>query len=142
MAYSKEGYEAYKQRQRERYQNDPEFRALRQQQSKSRQYSNLTEEQKRNRRAYYYKRNYGVTDEVANYVLDHTHCEICGAEFTDMNATESRRSRHKHTRILDHDHSTGNFRGVLCNNCNRAIGLLGDNSETLLKAAEYVKRGR
>src|SRR6266436_3936895 len=28
--------------------------------------------------------------------------------------------------VLDHDHETMRFRGILCNNCNRALGLLSD----------------
>ena len=42
---------------------------------------------------------------------------------------------------VDHDHNTGLVRGLLCNNCNRAIGLLQDNPELLDKASEYVKTG-
>lgn len=42
---------------------------------------------------------------------------------------------------VDHCHETGRIRGLLCNNCNRAIGLLGDSVELLLKAVEYLKGG-
>lgn len=40
---------------------------------------------------------------------------------------------------VDHNHITGSLRGLLCSNCNTAIGLLGDNYETIKKAASYVK---
>ena len=44
---------------------------------------------------------------------------------------------------LDHNHSTGKIRGLLCTRCNRGIGLLGDNVETLKNAIEYLqKEGR
>lgn len=40
---------------------------------------------------------------------------------------------------VDHNHTTGKIRGILCNNCNRGIGLLGDTPESLLKAYKYLK---
>ena len=41
---------------------------------------------------------------------------------------------------LDHDHNTGEFRGWLCDNCNRALGQLGDNIEGLKKALDYLEK--
>lgn len=41
---------------------------------------------------------------------------------------------------IDHDHSTGKVRALLCSNCNRAIGLLKESAEVITKAAEYVKK--
>lgn len=52
-------------------------------------------------------------------------CELCG--------NASNRALH-----LDHDHSTGLFRGWLCSNCNLAIGLLRDSAETCIAAARYL----
>ena len=42
---------------------------------------------------------------------------------------------------IDHDHKTNNVRGLLCNLCNRAIGLLRDDPELIDKAAEYIRKG-
>lgn len=39
---------------------------------------------------------------------------------------------------VDHNHTTGKVRGLLCSKCNRAIGLFDDNVKTILKAAEYL----
>lgn len=39
----------------------------------------------------------------------------------------------------DHDHVTGVFRGLLCNNCNRGIGHLQDSPEILQRALVYLK---
>ena len=41
---------------------------------------------------------------------------------------------------VDHDHSTGHVRGVLCGNCNRGIGLFKDNPYTCKSAAEYLSK--
>lgn len=40
---------------------------------------------------------------------------------------------------VDHNHTTGEVRGLLCGSCNRAVGLLGDNAETLLRLADYLE---
>jgi hypothetical protein len=43
---------------------------------------------------------------------------------------------------IDHNHDTGDVRGILCKSCNRALGLLGDSPETMTRAAAYLlKRG-
>lgn len=39
---------------------------------------------------------------------------------------------------VDHDHSTGQIRGILCDRCNRGIGLLGDSLEGLERAVQYL----
>ena len=40
---------------------------------------------------------------------------------------------------LDHDHSTGRARGILCQNCNVALGLLRDDPDLFRAAAEYLE---
>ena len=53
-------------------------------------------------------------------------CECCGQEGKKI--------------VLDHDHETNKFRGWLCDQCNRAIGQLGDNVEGLQKAINYLSK--
>jgi hypothetical protein len=43
---------------------------------------------------------------------------------------------------VDHCHATQKVRGLLCDNCNTALGLLDDNSAWMREAADYVDRGR
>jgi hypothetical protein len=41
--------------------------------------------------------------------------------------------------FVDHCHQTNKVRGLLCNSCNKALGLFYDNTETLQKALTYIK---
>lgn len=46
------------------------------------------------------------------------------------------------TLAVDHDHETGCLRGLLCEGCNRGIGLLRDDPDLLRRAADYIERFR
>jgi hypothetical protein len=50
-------------------------------------------------------------------------CVICGAE---------------ETLVVDHDHKTGQVRGMLCNHCNRGLGHFRDDPMLLEFAAQYL----
>ena len=57
-------------------------------------------------------------------------CAICTAPF------KSTRSFH-----IDHNHSAGPIRGLLCFSCNSAVGMMRDRPELLRAAAKYIDRG-
>lgn len=40
---------------------------------------------------------------------------------------------------LDHCHATGVNRGMLCNNCNRALGYFKDDPERMERAIVYLR---
>ena len=40
---------------------------------------------------------------------------------------------------VDHNHETGEIRGLLCNACNRGLGFLRDNTDIVTRAARYLK---
>lgn len=40
---------------------------------------------------------------------------------------------------IDHDHTTGKVRGILCDSCNRGLGLLKDDPKILIRGARYIK---
>lgn len=43
--------------------------------------------------------------------------------------------------VVDHCHTSGKIRGILCSNCNSALGQFSDNVEYLGKAIEYLSNG-
>jgi len=75
------------------------------------------------------RRNYGLTEEdVAK--LHRTHdgrCAIC--------------SQVKKL-VIDHDHSTGDVRGLLCDPCNKALGMFCDNIQYLSSAINYLEKNK
>ncbi len=54
-------------------------------------------------------------------------CAICKTEIEIMDSA------------IDHNHETGEFRGVLCKQCNRALGMFGDSPKVLRNALEYLE---
>jgi hypothetical protein len=63
-------------------------------------------------------------------------CGVCGSLTPGGRAYKRRR---KTAFSVDHCHTTGRVRGLLCDSCNRALGLIGDNPRTAAKMAEYLK---
>ena len=43
---------------------------------------------------------------------------------------------------IDHDHKTGQVRGILCVSCNTAIGLFKDSPKNLISAVRYLNGNR
>lgn len=76
-----------------------------------------------------YKKNYNITlaDYDQMFAQQRGRCKIC--------AKKEKRGRRL---SVDHNHQTGRVRGLLCNRCNTGLGKFCDNSEILVKAAEYL----
>lgn len=49
------------------------------------------------------------------------------------------KSEFKRSLAVDHDHTTGKIRGLLCDDCNISLGRLKENFETLLNLAKYIQ---
>ena len=79
-------------------------------------------------RHYHLKRRYGLgADEVlALLETQSSLCLIC------------RRPVDARTAHVDHDHVTGNVRGILCFRCNAGMGQFADSPEVLARAARYL----
>lgn len=76
------------------------------------------------------RRTYGITLEQYNQMLEDQDgvCAICGKP----DEVEGRRM------AVDHNHDTGEVRGLLCGTCNRGLGNFQDNIEMLEKAKDYL----
>ena len=77
------------------------------------------------------KWKYGITTKERDemFVKQGSKCKICG-----ILAPRGKRPWH-----IDHDHSTGKVRGILCHCCNLMLGGAKDNIETLRSAISYLK---
>ena len=53
---------------------------------------------------------------------------------------EDRRDSRDREMPVDHDHDSGAIRGILCDNCNRIIGLFQDDPRILRNAVRYLQR--
>lgn len=80
----------------------------------------------------YAKRLYNLTPEAVDALLTFQKqgCAICTAPASEQPKRFA----------VDHDHVTGKVRGLLCDRCNRCIGLAGDSPERLRNAAQYLER--
>jgi len=63
--------------------------------------------------------------------------------FNDQNGLCACCTRHQSSFVklfaVDHNHKTGKVRGLLCDPCNKGIGLLQDSTDVLYKAFNYLK---
>lgn len=78
-------------------------------------------------------RDYGVCNVKYHEILaqQRGQCAICRSTLNSSRYTKL---------AVDHCHRTGKVRGLLCTNCNTAIGLMKDSPVRLVAASEYLKR--
>lgn len=72
-----------------------------------------------------FRRRYGITRSDYDGMIEAQGggCAICAST---------------HRLCVDHDHETGAVRKILCDRCNRALGVVDDDRELLLKLADYL----
>ena len=88
------------------------------------------------RRGYHLKRYFNMTLEDYNAMLKDQKgvCAICGSEETTARAGKPQ------PLSVDHCHTTGTIRGLLCNACNRALGKFKDDVSILRNAVSYLEK--
>ena len=87
------------------------------------------------------KRCYGISLNEYNEMLEkqNNKCATCGT--TEPGGRKSGRGGGADVFVVDHCHDTGKVRGLLCYSCNRALGLLGDNTQTIQSMIDYLNTG-
>lgn len=85
---------------------------------------------------YWLKKAHGITHEEYLVILESQEgkCKICGCLGFEKTWTSK-----KLPFVVDHCHSTGKIRGLLCDNCNVLIGHAKDDVNILQSAIKYVK---
>ena len=116
-------------RRRERYANDKEHREAAK--KVSRDYGRNNPRGKKAQRL----KQYGITIEQFDGMYERCggKCEICG--FADD-------GNRQFFPFVDHCHTTGEVRGLLCSNCNFGIGKFSDDIERMRAAIDYLQKAR
>mgnify|MGYP003595630443 CR=1 FL=1 len=81
-----------------------------------------------------HKFNIPFNDYMDIYNSQGGRCAICGKEISIWAETKDYTS----VACVDHNHTTGEVRGLLCNHCNTGIGLLQENPVILNSAINYL----
>lgn len=74
------------------------------------------------------RQRFGITLEEYEARTENAVCEVCSGRDAKTG--------------LDHDHESGEIRGVLCGRCNTALGLLKDDPQRIRALALYLERKR
>jgi len=80
-------------------------------------------------------KRYGIVAEDYAWMLNKQDCgcAICGTHYTNTRDNQL---------VIDHCHSTGKVRGLLCHKCNSGHGQYSDNLTVMCDSAEYVATHR
>lgn len=78
-----------------------------------------------------YRDKYGITIQEAVDAWNSQGCR-CMTCLNEIPEPPNRNS------VADHCHSSGNFRAILCDNCNKALGMVNDDPGTLARMVAYL----
>jgi hypothetical protein len=80
------------------------------------------------KRGVYLQWKYGLSTKEYQGLVEAagTDCPICGKSFGEV------------VPVVDHDHKNNLVRGIICRQCNSAIGMLKDDADILMRAIMWV----
>jgi len=86
-------------------------------------------------RAHNLQKRYGISvDEYKTLLANHNFaCAICKVEISDTVGYKGGRSG-----VVDHNHETGDVRGILCSKCNLVLGHARESTDILYQAIVYL----
>lgn len=98
-------------------------------------YKNNKDKAKQRSTEWHYMTYYGISySDFRSLAQDQDNkCKLCGIELSFSN------HKKQNGAVLDHCHTTGKIRGVLCSGCNKGLGHFKDNIELFNKAILYLK---
>ena len=101
-----------------------------------------TNEKQRGRKCHtchHLRARYGINQPQrdALYTAQDGKCRVC-----QNHIVINGRKLASNSAVVDHCHSTGMVRGLLCNHCNRALGLFADSVASLRNAIRYLEETR
>jgi len=87
------------------------------------------------------RRKYGITIEEfeEQAAAQDNLCAACGC-LQSQRQTGRHKKGQRRRLCIDNDHATGKIRGLLCDKCNRALGLLDDNLDKVRRLAIYLSK--
>jgi hypothetical protein len=108
--------------------------------NRSKKRASFTKWRKRNLdkvRDSFLRKTYGISSEQYQEMLvaQNFGCAICGTSESAVRKASGK----QHALCVDHCHATGKVRGLLCVNCNIALGKFKDNTQTMQRAIDYLK---
>jgi len=127
--YFKKYYQEHKEENRQRH-LDGYFKEYRKKNKKDLQ--KYRDKNKPRFNDYLLRRNYNITLEDYNKLFSNQEgkCAICGIPQSEL----------KNKLGVDHNHTTGKVRGLLCNKCNLSLGNIKDDIKILLNMINYLKK--
>jgi transposase-like protein len=84
------------------------------------------------------RRKYKITIEVFNQIRDQqdNRCAICKQKEKQLHS----KTKETMPLAIDHDHKTGEIRGLLCDRCNRGLGLLFEDIKIIEETIKYIEK--
>jgi hypothetical protein len=96
---------------------------------------NLSENERNRKNLISQRYRLGWQEYLTLYETQSGGCALCKIPLGISKDTPDKEVAH-----VDHCHTTGKVRGLLCSKCNKGLGHFFDNSVTLRLAAEYIER--